>query len=359
MGNIALKIIAIYIVLLLLYVYLIANITSEKNNEYKKIILNNDYYKKLIARLCLIDLPLVLITFDFLCTIKFKIFPLIIIVLEIYLSRNNIIKLKNIIKGNYNIVKEGIDYKITQRKATNAKRFNIYYFRLHNFYKISSKDTQVSEKIFNSLEEKNKVYIVYDYEGNVINICSAKDKIESDKLKDKITTYNKIELFNKKYIDTKILLTKQELNNIKKNELDEVVSLFSTTSLLFLIMCLLGGFVGKNISFGLTMGSISFIFACVFYYHIYNINEFVEANKKGEITVTVEEIEKLEPIFSYKYTDVVFKNKEEKQLRVLQTLVGKLNPGDKVYALYYNNKCYAMLDPNNYKISKEIPVEKE
>lgn len=359
MGNIALKIIAIYIVLLLLYVYLIANITSEKNNEYKKIILNNDYYKKLIARLCLIDLPLVLITFDFLCTIKFKVFPLIIIVLEIYLSRNNIIKLKNIIKGNYNIVKEGIDYKITQRKATNAKRFNIYYFRLHNFYKISSKDTQVSEKIFNSLEEKNKVYVVYDYEDNVINICSAKDKIESDKLKDKITTYNKIELFNKKYIDTKILLTKQELNKIKYAELDELLSLFGTGSLLFLIVCLLVGFIGKNISYAISMGSISFIFACVAAYHMSNINKFIVANKKGEITVKVEQIEKLEPIISYKYIDIIFKDKKEKQLRVLQTLVGQKSPGDIVYALYYNNSCYAMLDPNNYKISKEIPVEKE
>lgn len=358
MGNIALKIIAIYIVLLLLYVYLIANITSEKNNEYKKIILNNDYYKKLIARLCLIDLPLVLITFDFLCTIKFKIFPLIIIVLEIYLSRNNIIKLKNIIKGNYNIVKEGIDYKITQRKVTNKKRFNIYYFRLHNFYKISSKDTQVSEKIFNSLEEKNKVYVVYDYQGNVINICSAKDKIESDKLKDKITTYNKIELFNKKYIDTKILLTKQELNNIKLKEKDESISALCIYSLfcLILFLCM---FIAKNTEVSILFAAISLVIASIVGYYTHENNMFIEANKKGEITVTVEEIEKLEPIFSYKYTDVVFKNKKEKQLRVLQTLVGKLNPGDKVYALYYNNKCYAMLNPNDYKISKEIPVEKE
>ena len=358
MGNIALKIIAIYIVLLLLYVYLIANITSEKNNEYKKIILNNDYYKKLISRLCLIDLPLVLITFDFLCTIKFKIFPLIIIVLEIYLSRNNIIKLKNIIKGNYNIVKEGIDYKTKLRQVTGKKKTENYFFRLHNFYKISSKDTQVSEKIFNSLEEKNKVYIVYDYEGNVINICSAKDKIESDKLKDKITTYNKIELFNKKYIDTKILLTKQKLNNIKLKEKDEQISALCIYSLfcLILFLCMV---IAKNTEASILFAASSLVMASIVGYYTHENNMFIEANKKGEITVTVEEIEIIEPIFSYKYTDVVFKNKKEKQLRVLQTLVGKLNPGDKVYALYYNNKCYAMLDPNDYKISKEIPIEKE
>ena len=117
--------------------------------------------------------------------------------------------------------------------------------------------------------------------------------------------------------------------------------------------------IAKNTEASILFAASSLVMASIVGYYTHENNMFIEANKKGEITVTVEEIEIIEPIFSYKYTDVVFKNKKEKQLRVLQTLVGKLNPGDKVYALYYNNKCYAMLDPNNYKISKEIPVEKE
>lgn len=353
-------ILLIYIPFIMAYIYLYANIYSNKKSEYNKIILDSEYYKKAITQLYLFRLPLAIIFFEMYCKNYFNIFALIFLAVTIYLTKEPLIKFITIHKGNYYIVREVIDYKIAQRYITENKKHKMYYyFRLRNFFKLSSKETKVTKKIFEEFEEKNKVYVAYDNNGNLINVYSAKEDIESEKVKEKIIKYEKIDYFNKKYIDNKYVINKEELNKIKEKEYKEVLTGDKITSLFFLILTIIFLLSSQDSGPAILLGVISLVFFGIGMHYYTNIIEFRTANENNEIKVKVEKIIQMtDYVNSLGKTGIKVEGQEDYS-SVPHTQLGKATAGSMIYTIYYKDELFVAFDANQYVIAKDIPVEKE
>lgn len=350
----------IYIPFILVYIYLYANIYSNNKNEYNKIILDNDYYKKIIAQLFLEYLPLILIFFNLICSNNLVILSLIFLAIFVSCAKYPLINFINIHKGKYYIVKDTIDYKIELRHITeNKKHKMLYYFRLKNYYKLILKDIKIDKKLYDKFEEKNKVYVIFDNKGNLINIYSAKEKIESEKLKEKIFKYEKIEYFNKKYIDNKTFFNKDELNKIKEKEYKEILLGNKIITLIFLVLTVILIYKAPKSGYELLTGVLSFIYFAVSMHYYVDITKFITANNNNEIKVKVEKITEMTDYVNSLGKIGIKVEGQEYYSSVPQTQLGKAKEGSMIYAFYYNDELYLALDTNQYVISKEFPVEKE